>query len=196
MMSNGFSSRVLYTLLVSSLAVMPALLSGCGLESMPEHPAPAETVVSKPEEGSALMPPSQMKEASTLNEAAADQLKAGHTDEALESLEKAQDLAPKHLPIQENMARALEADDQWPQARDRYEALARRGELSKQRRSQYLLRAVDLNIKLAEAGDKTHRWDEAKTAKVVGELSQAVDEDTYVDRVDILRGYYNLDPQG
>jgi tetratricopeptide (TPR) repeat protein len=194
-MSMVSVSRLL-NIMLPLIALCAFSLSGCfeGVPAIPKHlEDKTESTPSQSTEGAS---PSRLKEASTLNEEAVSQLEAGQAEKAIQTLEKAYTLAPNTLAISENMARALEADNQLPKARDAYEALSLKGELPETKRDTYLLRAVDLNIKLAEQLDEAHKWNERKVNDVLLRLGTAVDEDAYVERVDILRGYYNIDPKG
>jgi Flp pilus assembly protein TadD len=192
----NFAQITLPFLLIATLQ-----LSGCfnGVPSTPNTPgdgAASKSLMSQDSSSTEGVAPSRVKEASTLNEEAVTQLEAGETEAALKTLEEAHTLAPHNLVISENMARALEANQQLPKARDAYEALSLQGALPEEKRNTYLLRSVDLNIKLAEAKDDTNKWNERKVNDVLMRLNTAVAEDVYVDRVDILRGYYNIDPKG
>jgi tetratricopeptide (TPR) repeat protein len=196
---NSTSPRI-SGMALSLLALLMLNLSGC-FEGSPsgsrglDEASTTGTGYSSTADSTEGVAPSRVKEASTLNEEAVSLLEAGKAEEAIKTLEKAYTLAPKNRVISENMARAMEANNQLPKARDAYENLSLMGELHEAKRATYLLRAVDLNIKLAEQSDENNKWNERKVNDVLMRLSTAVDEETYVERVDILRGFYNIDPK-
>jgi len=176
-MTNLFFTALMGILLFSSF-----LLTGCITTQQETKILPVESPVIN-------------KKTSEVNNDAVDELQ-NDPEGAIIKLESALRANPNSVEIEHNLASAYEKNDNLSKARDQYTELSKRANLPEDKATQYLLRALDLNIKLAEQHDDIDLWSTAKVNDVLATLNGKVSEDTYVKRIDLLRGYYDIDPIG
>jgi tetratricopeptide (TPR) repeat protein len=135
------------------------------------------------------------KKTSELNNEAVEDIK-NDPEASILKLETALRSNPGSLDIQHNLAVAQEEAGRLAHARDAYFTLSTHASLNSEKASEYLLRALDLNIKICERGNDVEQWSNTKVNSVLATLNDRVPEDTYIERIDSLRGYYDIDPIG